>query len=158
MASPADIRDFELLVLTTLRPLVHRRHAELARARQTRAQVEQLQMQVDLLATHAADARFSVAATKPLKALVDVGAGYQMHARIPATDLVAVHVGCDVFLELSLDEARAYCGGRLTSLAQLISVLEAEVLKTATDLVIAENGLEELHRAEAEAGGGADSL
>lgn len=150
MATEADIREFEVLVHTSLKPLARRRRDELDKARQTKREIETLLQQIDLLITQANTTTLEQVTSgteKPLKALIDVGAGFRMHARIGATNTVCIDVGCGIYLELTLDEASRYCAGRLTSLSSLISVLEAEVVKTGADLVIAESGLAELYRA-----------
>lgn len=82
-----------------------------------------------------------------------------MHCRAPIPQRVSVDVGCGIFVDMSVEEAHAYCANRLTSLSQLIGVLESELLKTGTDLAIAESGLRELHRAaQAEASEGAGTV
>lgn len=134
---------------TNLKPLAQRRREELDKARQTRRDIETLLQQIDLLITQANTTTLEQVTSgteKPLKALVDVGGGFRMHARIGATNTVCVDIGCGIFLELTLDEATRYCSGRLTSLSSLISVLEAEVIKTGADLVIAQSGLAELYK------------
>lgn len=154
------IAEYSLLVETVLRPLVLRRRSELARARATRKAVESLLLQLAelegipaappsppstaLAAGGGVDSADVLAAGKPHTALVDIGAGFRVQARLSRPERVAVDVGVGLYLDMDLEEAVRYCRGRLETLQRLTVILESEVEKTGKDLATADEGLAEL--------------
>jgi hypothetical protein len=150
------IAEYSLLVETVLRPLVLRRRSELARARATRKAVESLLLKLAelegippspsaaLVADGGADSADGLAAGKPHRALVDIGAGFKVQARLSRPERVAVDVGVGLYLDMELEEAVRYCRGRLETLQRLTVILESEVEKTGKDLATADEGIAEL--------------
>lgn len=111
-----------------MQPLERQRRIEYERARDLVASFRQLRDHLDMLAlaAHGAPstspesspgpARAAAGAGyhgKPHKMLTDIGAGYQMWARVDDPTTIAINVGLGLFVDMTLDEANAHVKRRL---------------------------------------------
>lgn len=138
MAKPDPLYSYRVLIDETLQPLHARKLTELADVNADVDQHEQLQLELDAMA-----ASRKASLTAPVKMLTDIGCGYRMQARVESGDTLCIRVGAIsrgrpeeqcFLLEMSLEEARAFVGRRLSHLRRLAKLAEEECVRVAADL------------------------
>eukprot|EP00898_Chlorokybus_atmophyticus_P005113 jgi/Chlat1/5602/Chrsp369S05370 len=81
---------------------------------------------------------------RPLRMLVDVGAGTRMQAEVPDTSRLYVDAGLGFFVELTLAEALDVATRRQDVLAQRVEEASAQVAKVKAHLKLVYEGIYEL--------------
>ena len=106
----AQLIEYQSMVEETLKPLLERKKAELARVRGEAEELRDLRGQLQAVLAHAGSG--------PFKMLTDLGAGYRMHARIeaPAAARVSVLVGAGVYVDMGVQEAAEWAAARVDAL------------------------------------------
>lgn len=66
---------------------------------------------------------------KSLKTQVNIGGDFFMQAKVPNTEKILVNVGCNVYLELTLEEAAKFGQMKINILEKQAEVIREEVCK-----------------------------
>lgn len=67
---------------------------------------------------------------KSFKTQINVGGDFFMQAKVPDTEKILVNIGCNVYLEFTLEEAAKYVQMRINILEKQANLIKDELCKT----------------------------